>query len=198
MASLLVNVAHLRNLGHDFDEKSVARSLRAQRSVLVCLAGKERTVYGPVKVVLKVYFVEIRSVAVLTLDEDLAGQTYLGNKELALRVVGRGKVPAEAKLEADAVMTVQVSCDDGRLEHLRGMLDTGAGISAVSVSAWSRTVSPTLTPWTTAIQMANDASINVFGTTGPLVVRMAGLDLGVCCWGRFGRRRLLVRQDFYS
>ena len=57
------------------------------------------------------------------------------------------------------------------------MLDTGAGISVMSVSAWRRIGSPTLSPWTTAIKMANDAPSNVFGTTGPLLVRMAGLDL---------------------
>ena len=84
-------------------------------------------------------------------------------------------MPAETKLEASAVMTIQVSCSDGRLEPLRGMLDTGAGISVMSVSAWRRVGSPTLAPWTTAIKMAND----VFGTTVPLLVRMAGLYLRV-------------------
>ena len=81
-------MAHLRSPGHDVDEKSVARSLRARRSVLVCLADKERTVYGPVDIVLKVDFVEVRTIAWVTLDEDLAGQIYLGKNELALRAVG--------------------------------------------------------------------------------------------------------------
>ncbi len=111
----------------------------------------------------------------VTFDEDLAGQIHLGKNELVLRAVKQGGVPAEAKLEADAVMNIQVSCSDGK----RGMLDTGAGISVMSVSAWRRIGSPTLSPWTTAIKMANDAPINVFGTIGPLNVRMAGLDLRV-------------------
>ncbi len=83
IVSLLVYVAHLRNLGHDVDEKSVASSLRAQRSVLVCLAGKERTVYGPVDVVLKVDFVEIRTVAWVTSDEYLAGQNLLEQERVS-------------------------------------------------------------------------------------------------------------------
>ncbi len=35
-------------------------------------------------------------------------------------------------------MTVQVSCDNGRLEDLRGTLDTGAGYSVMSVSEENR------------------------------------------------------------
>ncbi len=111
------------------------------------------------------------------MDENLSGQIYLGKNELALRAVGQSKVLAEGKLEADAVMTIQVSCDDGRFESLRCMLDTDAGINVMSVTAWRRIGSPTLTPWTTAIKRANDAPINVFGTTSPLSVRMAGLEL---------------------
>ena len=147
--------------------------------MLVNLADKERTVYGPVYVVLKVDFVEIKTIAWVTLDEDLSGQIYLGKNDLVLRAINQGKVPAEAKLEADAAMIIEVGRCDGGSEPLRGMLDTGAGISVMSVSAWRRIGSPTLSPWTTAIKMANDSPINVFGTTGSLNVRMAGLELCV-------------------
>ncbi len=75
IVKLMVYVAHLRSLGHDVDGKYVARSLRARRRVLVCLADKERTVYGPVDIVLKVDFVETRTIAWVTLDEDLAGKS---------------------------------------------------------------------------------------------------------------------------
>ncbi len=112
----------------------------------MCLADKERTFFGPFDVVLKMDFVEIKTIACVTLDEDLAGQIYLGKNELVLRAVNQGKLPAEAKLEADAVMTIQVSCTDGRLEPLRGMLDTGVGISVMSVSAFRRIGNPTLSP----------------------------------------------------
>ncbi len=155
IVSLLVYVAHLRSLGHDVDENSVARSLRAKRSVLACLAGKERTVYGPVDVVLKVDFVEIKTVAWVTLDEDLAGQIYLGKNEIVLRAVNQGKVPAEAQLVADAVMTIQVSCNDARLEPLRAR----RWHQRYVCEPMERIGSPTLTPWTTAIKMANGAPI---------------------------------------
>ena len=107
-------MAHLRNKGHGLDERSIARSPKAKQSVTVHLADKERTVYGPVDVVLKVDFVEIRTVEWVTLDKDLSGQIHLGKNELALRVVGQSKVPAEANFEADAVMTIQVGFDDGQ------------------------------------------------------------------------------------
>ena len=71
-------MAHLRNLEHDVHENSIARSLKAKRSVVVCLADEERTVYGPVDGVLKLDCVEIRTIAWVTLDDDLAGQIYLG------------------------------------------------------------------------------------------------------------------------
>ncbi len=76
---------------------------------MVHVANKERIVSGPLDVVLKVDSTEIRAIAWVTLDEDLPTQNYLGKNELALRAVGQSNVPAEAKLEADAVMTTQVS-----------------------------------------------------------------------------------------
>ncbi len=112
IVSLLVYVAHLRNLGHCVDERSIIRSLKAQRIITVHLADKKRVVSRLVDVVLKVDFVDIRTIAWVTLDEDLPGQIYLGKNELGLRAVGQSKVPAEAQLEAHAMMTIQVSCDD--------------------------------------------------------------------------------------
>ncbi len=114
--------------------------------MLVALADKQRTVYGPVDVILKEDFVEIKTIAWVTLDKDLAGQIYLGKNELVLRAINQSRVPTEAKLEADAAMIIQVGRCDGELEPLRGMLDTGAGISVMSVSAWRRIGSPTLSP----------------------------------------------------
>ncbi len=84
---------------------------------------------------LKVVFVEIIWIAWFTLDEDLSGQIYQGKHELALRAVGQSKVPAEAKLDSNAVMTIQVGCEHGKFEPLPGMLDTSAGINVMSVSA---------------------------------------------------------------
>ena len=99
-------------------------------------------------------------------------------------------------MEADAVMTIQVSCKDGRLEPLRGKLDTGAGISVMSGGLWRRIGCPTPTPWSTVIKMANDAPINVFGTTGSLSVRSLDLRFDLVVVEALGGDDFLLGRTF--
>ncbi len=104
------------------------------------------------------------------------GQICLGRNEMFVRTVYATRSPREADLEADSTMIVEVQ-NEGVKTSLLGMLDTGAGLNVMSVSAWRRMREPSLTPLTTAIKMANDQPIRVFGTTPKMKMSIASLEL---------------------
>ena len=62
---------------------------------------------------------------------------------------------------------------------LKGMLDTGAGISVFSADAWQRLGAVTLKPWVVPNRMANDQPIRVLGVTDELNLTINGLCLPI-------------------
>ena len=76
----------------------------------------------------------------ITCDEDLAGQIYVGREELKVRSIGHC-----AMLEEDAIqigMEADVSAHvldiSGKKTQLRGLLDTGAVLSVIPIETWER------------------------------------------------------------
>ena len=61
-------------------------------------------------------------------------------------------------------MTIQARGQNGTISSLHGMLDTGAGVSVMSVEAWRKLGAPHLKPWTVPIRMANDELIRVLAS----------------------------------
>ena len=76
----------------------------------------------------------------ITYDEDLAGQIYMGREELKVRSIGHC-----ARLEED-VMHIGTEADvsghvldiSGKKTQLRGLLDTGAVLSVIPIETWNR------------------------------------------------------------
>ena len=76
----------------------------------------------------------------ITCDEDLAGQIYVGREELKVRSIGHC-----AMLEEDAMLfgteadvyghVLDIS---GNKVQLRGLLDTGAVLSVIPIETWNR------------------------------------------------------------
>ncbi len=77
-----VYASDLKSLGQDMGDTAVIRALRSKRSTLVQLAGKERRVLGPADVEMKVDFVQMKTWAWVTLNQDLDGQVYVGKNKL--------------------------------------------------------------------------------------------------------------------
>ena len=69
------------------------------------------------------------------MDDDKAGQIFVGRNELSLRAIGQTTGAKSAKIDGDATMWAQVRVPGGRSVKLRGMLDTGAGVSVMSAEA---------------------------------------------------------------
>ncbi len=134
----------LRQKGQDLDKKALAKALKARRSVILLIKEKERRAFGPVQLTLLIDFVEIVTTAWVVLDDDLVGQIFVGRNELSLRAVGRSTGKRGARIDGDATMIVQVRGQSGTMSSVHGMLDTGAGVSVMSVEAWQELRAPLL------------------------------------------------------
>ena len=151
-----IYVDYLRQKGNDVDRRALLRSLKAKRSVAVCLKEKERQAFGPVQIGLKIDFIEIVTTAWVVLDDDLVGQIFIGRNELSLRTVGPAIGVRSAVIDSNATMSVLVHGSHGNAVELKGMLDTGAGISVISANAGQKLGAVPLRPWEVPIRMAND------------------------------------------
>ncbi len=118
---------YLRQKGYDIDQRMLAENLKAKRSVIVHLKDKETRAFGPVRISLKIDFIDIIATAWLVLDEELIGQIFVGRNELSLRAIGPPTGVWSASTDGNATITVQMKNLNGQAVQLNGMLDTGAG-----------------------------------------------------------------------
>ena len=84
--------------------------------------------------------IKIHTKTIITCDEDLAGQIYVGREELKVRFIGHS-----AMLEEDAMhlgMEAEVSAHvldiSGKKTQLRGLFDTGAVLSVITIESWRK------------------------------------------------------------
>ena len=84
--------------------------------------------------------INIYTKTMITCDEDLVGQIYVGREELEVRSIGHC-----AMLEEDAMhLGTEADVSAYELENsikktqLRGLLDTGAVLSVILIETWKR------------------------------------------------------------
>ena len=95
---------------------------------------------GPHEVMLNIDGINIYTKTMITCDEDLAWQIYVGKEELKGRSIGHC-----AMLEVDAMhivteadVSTHVLDISGKKTRLRGLLDTGAVLSVIPIETWER------------------------------------------------------------
>ena len=76
--------------------------------------------YGPHEVMLNIDGINIYTKTMITCDEDLVGQIYVGKEELKVRSIGH---------------VLDIS---GKKTQLHGLLDTGAVLSVIPIETWER------------------------------------------------------------
>ena len=76
----------------------------------------------------------------ITCDEDLAGQMYVGREELKVRSMGHCAMLEEdaMHLGTEADVSAHVLDINGRKTQLRRLLDTGAVLSVKPIETWRR------------------------------------------------------------
>ena len=96
--------------------------------------------YGPHEVMINIDGIIIYTKTMITCDEDLAGQIYVGKEEFKIRSIGHCAMLEEdtmhIRMEADA--SAHLLNISGKKTQLRGLLDTGAVLSVIPIETWER------------------------------------------------------------
>ena len=89
---------------------------------------------------LKIDGINIYTKTMITCDEDLAGQIYVGKEELKVGSIGHcAKLEENARhIGTEADVSVHVLDISGKKTQLRGLLDTGAVLSVIPIETWER------------------------------------------------------------
>ena len=120
---------------------------RAVRSLLtrggsksVRVENRYTEAYGPHEVMLSIDGINIYTKTMITCDEDLAGQIYVGKEELEVRSIGHCAMLEEDAMHigTEADVSAPVLDISGKKTPLRGLLDTGAVLSVIPIETWER------------------------------------------------------------
>ena len=84
--------------------------------------------------------INIYTITMITCDEDLAGQIYVGREELKVRSIGHCAMLEEDAMHigTEADVSAHVLDISGKKTQLRGLLDTGAVLSVITIETWER------------------------------------------------------------
>ena len=84
--------------------------------------------------------IKIYTKTMITCDEDLAGQIYVGKEELKVRSIGHCAMLEEdaMHLGTEADVSADVLAISGKKTQLRGLLDTGAVLSVIPIETWRK------------------------------------------------------------
>ena len=124
--------------------QTTSRALRALLtrggSKSVRVENRYTEAYGPLEVMLNIDGINIYTKTMITCDEDLVGQIYVGKEELKVRSIGHCAMLKEDAMyigmEAD--VSAHVLDISGKKTQLRGLLDTGAVLSVIPIETWER------------------------------------------------------------
>ena len=91
--------------------------------------------YGPHEDMLNIDGINIYTKTMITCDEDLAGQIYVGRDELKVRSIGQCAMLQEdaMHLGTEADVSAHVLDIRGKKTQPRGLLDTGAVLSVIPI-----------------------------------------------------------------
>ena len=96
--------------------------------------------YGPHEVMLNIDGINIYTKTMITCDEDLAGQIYVGKEEMKVRSIGHCAILEEDAMHigTEADVSAHVLDLSGKKTQLRGLLDTGAVLNVIPIKTWER------------------------------------------------------------
>ena len=124
--------------------QTTSRALRALLtrggSKSVRVDNRYTEAYGPHEVMLNIAGINIYTKTMITCDEDLIGQIYVGKEELKARSIGNCAMLEEDAMHigTEADVTGHVLDISGKKTQLRGLLDTGAVLSVIPIKTWER------------------------------------------------------------
>ena len=125
--------------------------------------------YGPHEVMLNIDGINIYTKTMITCDEDLAGQIYVGREELKRRSMGHCVMLEEDAMHfgTEADVSAHVLDISGKKTQLRGLLDTGAVLSVIPIEIWKKMgfAKDDLIDSRIRLSAANKGALRVLGRT---------------------------------
>ena len=131
--------------------QTTSRALRALLtrggSKSVRVDNRYTEAYGPHEVMLNIDEINIYTKTMITCDEDLVGQIYVGKEELKVRSIGHWAMLEEDAMHigTEADVSAHVLDISGKKTQLRGLLDIGAVLSVIPSKLGSEWVSTKMT-----------------------------------------------------
>ena len=160
--------------------QTTSRALRALLtrggSKSVRVDNRYTEAYGPHEVMLNIDGINIYTKKMITCDEDLVGQIYVGREELKVRSIGHC-----AMLEEDA-MHIGTKADVGDIgtkADLRGLLDSNTNRSVIPIETWQRMSfnKDDLIDSRIRLSAANKGALRVLGRTPIIALNLGERNL---------------------
>ena len=106
----------------------------------VRVENRYKEAYGPHEVMLNIDGINIYTKTMITCDEDLVRQIYVGEEELKVRSIGHCAMLEEDAMHIGTETDVSAHLLDisGKKTQLRGLLDKGAVLSVIPIETWER------------------------------------------------------------
>ena len=120
--------------------KAIRALLTRGGSKSVRIENRYTEAYGSHEVMLNIDGIIIYTKTMITCDEDLAGQIYVGRDELKVRSIGHCAMLEEDAMHigTEADVSAHVLDISGKKTQLRGLLETGAVLSVIPIETWER------------------------------------------------------------
>ena len=129
---------YLSGISPQTTSRAVRALLTRGSSKAVRVDNRYTEAYGPHEVMLNIDGINIYTKTMITCDEDLVGQIYVGREELKVRSIGHSAMLEEDAMHngTEADVSAHVLDISGKKTHLRGLLDTGAVLSVIPIETW--------------------------------------------------------------
>ena len=165
--------------------QTISRALRALLtrggSNAVRVDNRYTEAYGSHEVMLNIDGINIYTKTMITCDEDLVGQIYVGREELKVRSIGHCAMLEEDAMHigTEADVSAHVLCISGKKTHLCGLLDTGVVLSVIPRETWERMGfnKDDLIDSRIRLSAANQGALRVLGRTPIIALNLGERNL---------------------
>ena len=165
--------------------QTTSRALRALLtrggSKSVRVDNRYTEAYGPHEVMRNIDGINIYTKTMITCDEDLVGQIYVGKEELKVRSIGHCAMLEEDAMHigTEADVSAHVHDISGKKTQLRGLLETGAVLSVIPIETWERMGfnKDDLIESRIRLSAANNGALRVLGRTPIIALNLGERNL---------------------
>ena len=169
--------------------QTTSRALRALftrgGSKSVRVENRYTEAYGLHEVMLNIDGINIYTKTMITCDEDLVGEIYVGKEELKIRSIGHCAMIEEDTMHigTEADVSAHVLDINGKKTQLRGLIYTGAVLSVIPIETWERMGfdKDDLIDSRIRLSAANKGALWVLGRTPIIALNLGERNLWMSC-----------------